>query len=295
MEKKIKIDVPFNLDFTLDCGQTFRWNKSNDGSWIGIVDKALLILNQENDELYVMSSNEKLFGMSLEDGIRYYLGFTDDLVSIRRSIIENLKLHGFYEQSILISEVFSLFEGLRILRQDPWEMLVEYLISARNNIPAIKQTIERLCRLFPENRRKFNDIEYYIFPSLEQIKKLTIQELENIKLAFRAKWIYDTVRAVDLEKLYALKKRSFQEKLEYLLSLKGVGYKIASCVMLFSMEELSAFPVDVWINRIMKNLFGITGSTKKIMEFGIRHFGSFAGYAQEYLFKYFRIVAKGDT
>ena len=65
--------------------------------------------------------------------------------------------------------------------------------------------------------------------------------------------------------------------------------------MLFSMEELSAFPVDVWINRIMKNLFGITGSTKKIMEFGIRHFGSFAGYAQEYLFKYFRIVAKGDT
>jgi len=290
----INLDVPFNLDHTMDCGQTFRWNKLKDGSWLGVVDGDLLILKQENSELHVKSSAENLFGMELDEGIRYYLGLNDDLDTIKDNIVENLKLYGFYEQSVLTDKVFDLYRGLRILRQDPWEMLIEYLISARNNIPSIKRTIEKLCRLFPENKRQFDGIEYYVFPTLKQLKKLSLRELESINLAFRANWIYDTVRSVDPEKLYSLKGRSFNDKLEYLLTLKGVGYKIASCVMLFSMEEFSAFPVDVWIERVMFNLFNVKGSTKRVMETGRKYFGAFAGYAQEYLFKYFRTLQKGD-
>jgi len=293
MERIIKIDVPFNLDVTLSCGQTFRWYKSK-GKWYGVVGDTPLILEQRGNEILVTSFGEKLFNMDLEEGIKYYLGISDNLDYIRESIIENLKLFGYYEQSILMTKAFQISYGLRILRQDPWEMLIEYLISARNNIPAIKKTIEALCKLFPENRREFYGKEFFIFPSLEQLRRLTIDDLLKIKLAFRARWIYDTARNVDLNRLYSLKKEPFQKKMDYLLSLKGVGYKIASCIMLFSMEELHAFPVDVWIKRVMKNLFGIEGSTKKIMELGMRYFGSFAGYAQEYLFRYFREFKKGD-
>lgn len=291
MKKVIKIDVPLDLDATLSCGQTFRWNKE-DGKWYGVVDNALLILEQRKNELIIVSSSEELFNMDLEKGIKYYLGISDNLDYIRKNVVENLRLFGYYEQSALMNEVFQMSYGLRILRQDPWEMFIEYIISTRNNIPTIKKTIEALCKLFPENRQEFHGKEFFVFPSLKQLRKLTIDDLVSIKLAFRAQWIYDTVRSVDLNRLYSLKEESFQKKLDYLLSFRGVGYKVASCVMLFSMEELSAFPVDVWIRRMMKNLFGVEGNTKKIMELGMRYFGPFAGYAQEYLFRYFREIKR---
>ncbi|MFO7881804.1 MAG: DNA glycosylase [Kosmotogaceae bacterium] len=286
-EVELKLDVPFNLDLTLDCGQTFRWEKTN-GYWKGIVRNTVLFIKQNGNELEVYSTSSTLLGRDLINGIKYYFSLDHDLQSITNSLIGRIETHNGFPRTVSI-EALEEAKGLRILRQDPFEMVVEYIISTRNSIPNIKRISDNLSAFFPENRVTLNEETFYTFPTLKQLKKLSIKDFRELKLAFRSSWLFELLKGIESEDYFKeLKNLSLNKKLEKLMLHKGIGLKVASCVALFGYGELNAFPVDIWVKRIMEKLYNITGSTKNIMEFGMQNFSPYAGYYQEMLFRYIR-------
>lgn len=284
---ELKLDNPFDLDVTLDCGQTFRWTK--DGNWWnGVVRDTVLSLCQLDNRLLVKSSNDKLLGYDLDIGIWKYLGLEDDLEKIEKLMIN--KISSMPDKPRVISEnAIKEGHGLRILRQDPLEMAVEYIMSTRNNIPTIRRMANELSKNFSANRVDFNEKIYYKFPNFEQLKTLKVEDLTKIKLAFRVPWLYELFQKFDSESYFTeLKKLDLEEKLEKLMENKGIGFKVASCITLFAYGELNSFPVDIWISRVMEDLFEIKGSTRKVMKAGMEMFSPIAGYYQEVLFRYYR-------
>lgn len=286
-EIELKLNVPFNLDLTLDCGQTFRWEKTN-GYWKGVVRNTVLLIKQNSNMLNVWSSSKTLLGMNLLSGIKHYFSLDHDLLSITNSLVGKIKFFNKYSRNVSL-DAFKESCGLRILRQDPFEMVVEYMISTRNSIPNIKRISDNLSAFFPENRVMINNEALYTFPTLKQLKHLSIDDFRSLKLAFRSSWLYEFLRKIESEDyFFKLKELSLKEKLETLMQYKGIGFKVASCVALFGYGELNAFPVDIWVKRIMEKLYNIAGSTKKVMDFGMRSFRPYAGYYQEMLFRYIR-------
>ncbi|OAA31924.1 8-oxoguanine DNA glycosylase [Kosmotoga arenicorallina S304] len=286
---KLEIRAPeiFDLDATLDCGQTFRWTKEDD-CWTGVVRDTALILKQEGKIVKVIASADTLLGEDLDVGLKDYLGFEDPLEEILAELEKLSKSLPEPARSISLKSIEE-GRGLRILRQNPFEMTVEYIISTRNNIPTIRRMANALSALFPENRISLNGKMFYAFPDLVQLKKLSINQLKELKLAFRVPWLYELFQNTNSEEFFVqLENLSLNEKLEALMKRKGIGYKVASCVTLFGYAELNSFPVDVWIKRVMKDLFNIEGSTKKVMEYGMEKFYPYAGYYQELLFRYYR-------
>jgi N-glycosylase/DNA lyase len=287
-EIKIKYPKKFNIDCTLDCGQTFRWKKSGN-VWKGVVKDTALILEDENGCLKVNSSKNSLFGMGLNEGLRYYFGFDDDLDKIHefiRDMSEN-----FSERTRKISlKALKDGEGIRILRQDPFEMTVDYIISSRNSIINIRNTADRISSFFEQNRVILNGEEFYKFPTYDQFKSLTEKNFRDLRTAFRAKYLAKLSETVKTEaffkKLYAMNEIDI---IEELIKIKGIGYKVASCIALFGYGKLNCFPVDIWIIRAMEDLFDIKGNTTKIMERGMEMFSPYAGYFQEVLFRYYRL------
>lgn len=283
----LKLDTAFDLDTTLDCGQTFRWEKT-DGWWKGVVRDTVLFLKQSGKKLDVIASRDTLLGMDIDEGLRKYLGFEDDLEEVHSTL--EMIIRSLPERTKELSlNAVKQARGLRILRQDPLEMTVEYIISTRNSIPTIRKISDLLSAKFPENRVEMDDEVFYTFPSLEQLKHLKLEDLLEIKLGFRADWLYELFQNLEDEMFFEeLYDKPLMEKLEELMKIKGIGYKVGSCITLFAYAELNSFPVDVWIKRVMKDLFGVNGSTKKVMEFGMETFAPYAGYYQEAVFRYYR-------
>jgi N-glycosylase/DNA lyase len=287
-------DVPIDLDVTLDCGQTFRWEKS-DAGWKGIVRNAALKLSQKDGVITAISSSPALIGMDLRDGLSTYLGLNDDLDVIHSHLIEISKDYDPRCRQIIEAALVEA-KGLRILRQDPFETTIAYMISARNSIPAIKRSVEALARYFPENRVVLDGEAFFLFPGLEQMKLLSVKDLERLNLGFRSQWIYRLVQSLEDERFFTnMTKIDLDGKLNTLMGVYGIGFKIASCVSLFAYGELNSFPADVWILRMMKDLFGITGTTKAVTELGMRMFSPYAGYMQEALYRYYRTNKIGRT
>ena len=292
-EIELKCPEKFNIDCTLDCGQTFRWRKYGN-IWKGVVKDTALLLEKENNILKVKSSKYSLFGMSLKEGLRYYFGFDDDLEKIHR-FIKDLSA-SFNERTKKIAlKALNDGQGIRILRQDPFEATVEYIISARNSITNIRNISDRISEYFKENEIKLDGEIFYKFPTFDQFESLNENNFRDFKTAFRAKYLSKLAETVCSElffkKLYTMNEISI---IEELIKIKGIGYKIASCITLFAYGKLNCFPVDIWIIRAMKDLFGIEGSTIRIMERGMEMFSPYAGYFQEILFRYYRLNYEGE-
>ena len=177
------------------------------------------------------------------------------------------------------------------MRQNPYETTISFLFSIQNSIPVIKRRLNLLSEIVGEGIRVDGKM-YYFFPGSEALKNLDAQSVRKLHLGFREKWFVDFVQNYDETFFERILRKSFEEKEKKLLNIKGVGKKVAHCILLFSMNELSAFPVDVWIKRGMYELFEVKGSSKKITETGRGMFGKYAGYAQEYLFYYLRNYSK---
>lgn len=277
----------FDLDKTLDCGQTFRWYKSDEG-WHGVIRDRVVFARQRNGTLEISTNKPWSIGEIVE-----YFGLRDDLKTIKETLLERAEsfpkqVRGSFEKA------FNHSWGLRILRQDPYEMTASYLFSVQTSIPLIQRRLEALARFFPENRIEFLGKEFYLFPTLDQLKRLTMEKWLSLGLGFRAKWLYHFARKMRDSFFARLRDLSLSEKLEELTRINGIGYKVASCVTLFGYGELNSFPVDVWIRKALKDLFGVEGSTKRLMEKGMELFEPFAGYAQEYLFREYRTVRRLD-
>lgn len=260
----IKNVYPISLDQTLDCGQSFRWEKSGDNIWHGIAFEKSLSVMQNGDELVFFNTAESDFNNIWRD----YFDLDRNYEKIIKSISRNR----------VLKNAVKVAGGIRILRQEPWETLCSFIISQNNNIPRIKGIISRLC----ENFGKKID-SGYTFPSAEDLKGISVDDLAPLRSGFRAKYIVDavnkvTANEVDFDKLYTC---DIDEARAELMKIKGVGLKVADCTLLFSFGRIEAFPKDVWIKRAMEVLFD--GELPKEAV-------PYAGIVQQYIFHYARLT-----
>ncbi len=265
----------FNLEHTLECGQAFRWEKAGE-FYYGIIADNLLRVKHDGRRLIIES------GPGLDKGfVSEYFGLKEDLPAIYKEISKDPN----------IKKAVSKFHGLRILNQDHWECLASFILSTYTNIPRIKKMISGLSKRFGK-RLVLEDLEGYSFPAAGKIAKAQIKTLKALKLGFRAAYLKETAQKIasgkfDLEGLEGLNYRQAKQEI---VSLKGVGEKVADCVLLFSFKKYEAFPVDVWIKRGIEELYfkGKKTAPEKIVEFAQERFGRYAGYAQQYLYHYLR-------
>lgn len=266
--KKLKLKNFENIDLvqTFECGQCFRWQKNSENSYTGIFKGKKLELSQLTPNAIILSTDMSDFKKI------WYKYF--DLETDYKKIGENITtLHP------ILKKAYIECSGIRILRQEPWETLCSFIISQNNNIPRIKKIIKSLCDLFGD---KIENSKEKSFPSSEVISKLNLEDLEPIRSGFRAKYILDAARKIS-SKIVDFKKI---ENLDYidakneLMKIKGVGPKVADCVLLYGFHRLEAFPEDVWIKKVMNKFF--KNESPKI-------FGEYAGIAQQYLYHYSRM------
>ncbi|MFH1710096.1 MAG: DNA glycosylase [bacterium] len=257
--------INFDLDSTLSCGQVFRWHRHNNGFWYGFINGKIVKLKQLGDYIYFDGQAAR------EDIIKYF-----------NLKINYKKILGSIAKDPFIRKAVRKYYGLRIIKQDPFECLISYIFSSQNNIPRINKIADELSKRTGKKTR-FEGQDYFAFPQLTDLKGCCRKDIHACRLGFRDKYLDDAVgklctKDVDLKKIVKL---PYQKAKEELLKIKGVGNKIADCVLLFAFNKYEAFPVDVWIERVMKKYYkGKDGS----------YFGKYAGYAQEFLYAYIKNI-----
>ena len=278
-EYKIKNIDSFELKDIFDCGQCFRWNIEEDGSYTGVFGSNVLNVKKVNNEILFEGICEK----DIKKTVEYYFDLKRDYTQIKNKlskIDDNMKTSIEYGS------------GIRILNQDLWETIISFIISANNNIPRIKGIIERLSKKYGKEL-EYKNKKYYSFPTVEELKNVSVQEYRNLGLGFRDIRLYETTKMisngeVDLKKLR--NNPNTQEVREQLLTLSGVGPKVADCILLFSdLKRFEVFPIDVWVRRVMNDLYikqedETKVSKKQIEKLATEKFGNLAGIAQQYLF-----------
>lgn len=277
MEQKYIIDniKSFNSVHIFECGQCFRWNKQEDESYIGIVRNNVIKVEQKENKVIFTGNCEENIKELCED----YFALNEDYEKIKKDLS---KIDDNLKTSIKFGE------GIRILHQDLWETLISFIISANNNIPRIKGIIERISKKYGR-KIIFERKEYYTFPTPEELSKASVEDLRNLGLGFRDVRVYETTKKVYTKEinLEELKNEENIEKIEeILLSLPGVGPKVADCIMLFALKKYQVFPIDVWVRRVMSELYFENKEQKpqKIKDFVKDYYGKQAGLAQQYLF-----------
>lgn len=265
----------FNLEHIFDCGQCFRWDKNPDNSFTGVAFGKALTIAQDGDTL-------TFYKTSLEDfnSIWFnYFDFGTDYSSIKSALSKDK----------IMRDAVNFGDGIRILKQDLWECVVSFIISQSNNIPRIKKIISSLCELYGD-KIEYMGRTYYTFPTKEKIYSKNLDDLAIIKAGFRDKYIMSAAQFFNnnFSDDYFLN-LSYDEAKRELLKIKGVGNKVADCILLFALSKCESFPVDVWIKRIVELLyFDSPQSVGKISQFAKETFGELGGYAQQYLFYYAR-------
>jgi len=281
------LDVAFDLDFSLCCGQVFRWKKIGQW-WYGVIGEKVVKIRQYGSELE--------FEGASEDFVRRYFGLNDDLSQINQCIAKD----------VYIQKALTRFNGLRIVRQVPWECLISFICATYKSIAAIELMLKKISARYGE-KKFFDGIEFYTFPSVEQLEDASENGLRECGLGYRAKYVQETTKRIRDERLNleALKSVPYLEARKVLLEFAGVGLKVGDCVLLFSLEKLEAFPVDVWVKRVILNHYAnelssdltnrmrshdslTNGEYLRIGEWARSYFGAYAGYAQEYLYHYER-------
>ncbi len=251
---------------TFECGQCFRWNMDEKGVYTGVAFGRAARVFTEKDEVYITSTPE-----DYETVWRNYFDMDTDYAAITEG----------FDAGEYFARCVEFGMGIRILRQDRWEALCSFIISQCNNIPRIKKIVETLCRCFGEEI-DFEGETFYSFPTAERIAALEAEDLAPLRCGYRAPYIIGAARAIvagelDLEELA---KGDIDTAMKGLLSLNGVGAKVANCAVLFGLGHMEAFPIDVWMKRALKEHFPA--------DFDPKSFGSYAGLAQQYIFHYAR-------
>jgi N-glycosylase/DNA lyase len=284
--------VPLDLGHSFRCGQIFRWQEV-EGTWVGALGGAALAITQERDAIRVAGAGAPL----AEAELRAFLGLDHDLEEVRRRIATDE----------VIARAVAALPGLRILRQEPWECLITYICSAWNNIPKIEQSTQRIARRWGtirEVQSPSGPVPVACFPEPSVLAGATEQELRECGLGYRAPLVLAAARRIaeGTVDLLALRAVPYPEALAALLRLPGVGRKVADCILLFSLEKGEAFPVDVWVRRLIHEYYPAAVGRElprapsssdsgpgnreidSIQAFAWERWGGFAGYAQQYLF-----------
>lgn len=287
MKKVVRSHVKdFCLEHIFECGQAFRFEPQADGSYTGIAGGNIANLRFDVDEPGGCEGTLTLSNVSEREYETFWKGYLD-LERDYGAIKAYLSGH-----DPVIRRAIAAGEGIRILRQDKWETLLSFIISQNNNIPRIKKCIEALCREFGSLAGEYEGRAYYAFPEPETLAALEPEDLANCRLGYRAKYLVETARKVARDGRERLEWTgnpacSPREAFEYVTEFCGVGPKVANCILLFSMGRYDSFPVDVWVKKVMKELYGLE-SPKEIGAFAQKTFGRYGGFAQQYLFYYIR-------
>lgn len=275
----IKVNC-FNLKYTLECGQCFRWNKIYEDdkkvTYIGVIKDRVIKISEQDDKLYVSSSNMD----KLEEIITEYFDLNTDYKKIE-NVISKIDKN--------VNMAVKNSTGIRILNQDFFEMVISYIISANNNIPRISRSINEISKRYGKEIIFEND-KYYLFPTLEELLKVTEEEFKSCGVGFRARYLKNTVKAISENKInfeYMMKLDTICAKSE-LMKMQGIGPKVADCILLFSLNRKEVFPIDVWVERVMSKIYfkDLKGkvSKKDIINYSNNNFKEYAGIVQQHLF-----------
>lgn len=291
-------DTPFDLSIILESGQVFRW-ENKDGWWYGVIDSGVVKVRQDGSSLRCISSTDEIN----QEYIRTYFRLDEDFEGVLSAIMKDN----------VINEAIQRFYGLRLIRQPTWECLVSFVIATNSNIPRIRRMISNICRRYGSTVL-FEGLEYNLFPTPGALAEAQVKEIEECGLGYRAKFVKSVADAVyrervDLSELligdYEGARETLIKKVLGKKDLLGIGPKAADCVLLFSCDKDEAFPIDIWITRAVSKYYrtlvgrqlagklksrltekqNLTLGTYDALSARLRgYFGSYAGYAQQYLF-----------
>jgi len=267
----LKDKFEINIDDTINSGQVFLWKKI-DSKWYGVDGKKILILK---DKLDVKSKN-----------IHNFFRFDDDFQGIKKQLSKDR----------VMKKAINNFPGMRILRQDPFQCYISFIVSSNSNIPNIQTRLQKLSQKFGE-KKIVDKNEFFLFPKPEKLANASINEIAKCGLGYRTKYVKKAAIAINkgMIDFSSLKKQDYQEARDRLCQVFGIGKKVADCILLFSLDKLEAVPLDRWVLRILQKYYSkeFQISTKTITEKTydelhnkiVDHFGEYAGYGQQFLFK----------
>ncbi len=268
---KLKNNFELNLYDTINSGQVFLWRKINSG-WYGVDGKRILILRDELDVENKVIHN--------------FFRFDDNFQNIKKRLSKDK----------VLKKAIESFPGMRILRQNPFQCYISFIISSNSNIPNIQTRLQRLCHTFGEKRIKNGQV-FFLFPEPEKLANASISDIAKCGLGYRSKYVKKAAVSVNdgIIDFKSLKKQSYEDARDELCQVFGIGKKVADCILLFSLDKLDAVPLDRWVLRILQKYYSkeFEIKTKSITEKTydelhdriIEHFGEYAGYAQQFLFK----------
>ncbi len=268
----------FDIEAILECGQCFRFEKIEEKKYRIIAYNRVLYIHQKENEV-------EFYPCSKTDFEQIWIEYFDlnrDYSKIKQKL----------SNDEVMKKAIDYAQGIRILNQETWECLISFIISQNNRIPMIKKVVENISQKYGTKLEE----NLYAFPTLEQLSKATEEELQECKAGFRAKYIINACQMIKSGEisLVEFKSMTTQQVRDKLMNIKGVGPKIADCVLLFSEGRTEVFPTDVWIKRVMNYFyFEKEAGIKEIHQYAYEKFGDLAGLAQQYLFNYARMEKIG--
>ena len=270
MNKKFR---EINVEYTINSGQVFLWNKIGK-KWYGVDGENILVIDEK---ITKFSKNQKEFNFFREN---------DNFEEV----------FSYLKKDKVVKKAVSTFPGIRLLRQNPFQCYISFIVSSNSNIPNIKTRLQNLCKKFGK-RRKIESKEFFVFPEAKVISKASISDILSCGVGYRAKAIKNASATVTKNEINfeSLKNMNYHAAKEELVKVFGIGNKVADCILLFSLEKSEAFPLDRWMLRILQkyyaNRFQLTTKTltnnsyDNIHQKIVDYFGKHAGYSQQYLFK----------
>ena len=271
LPSELKNNFEVNIDDTINSGQVFLWKKFN-SKWYGINGKKTFILEDK------LEPNCK--------DIYNFFRFDDNFQKIKKEL----------SKDNIVKEAIKNFPGMRILRQDPFQCYISFIVSSNSNIPNIQTRLQKLSQKFGE-KKIIDDKEFFLFPKPEKLANANITSIAKCGLGYRSKYVKEASIAVNkgIIDFKSLKKLDYQDARNTLCQVFGIGKKVADCILLFSLDKLDAVPLDRWVLRILQKYYSkefqvttktITDKTyDELHDKIVEHFGKYAGYAQQFLFK----------
>jgi len=255
----------FDIKQTLECGQVFRYKVRDFGYTVYSLEHKADIYCQNTIKIFTKDK-------------KYFINYFDFLTDYDK-IKSSLSVYPILESAI------NYGSGIRILRNSPLEMIIEFIISQNNNIPRIKTIIEKICESYGKNMG-----DYYAFPTLEKLKSIPLEFFKTIKCGYRDKYLFESIAmindVIDIDAIYDM---STEDARRELMKFKGVGRKVADCILLFGYQKTDVFPTDTWLVQAYNKIYN---DNKKdaiaISKYFVNMFGSLSGYAQQYLYYYMR-------
>lgn len=281
---KLKNVCDFDLAQTLECGQCFHFVKLDEEDYVLAVKGHVLHVSQEDDTVTFYDTEEDEYVNVWKD----YFDMDRDYSAIKKKLLE---------KDDKLKDAIESMWGVRILNQDFFETLISFIISQNKQIPHIKKIVADISAKFGTYKGTYGGTDMYTFPTLEQLVNASEEDFKELKTGFRAPYIMDAIRrnmAGQFDR-NELKSMDYDSCIKELMAIKGVGEKVANCVCLFGLGKKEAFPVDVWIKRIMETMYfdGVDTPKDKIAAFAKEQFGELGGFAQQYLFYYGKSIKMG--